>query len=97
MIDGEQLIAEQDVPLRDHHVVRVRISQHAIEDFWRVDFNTSEANRRPANITVGTGESFMMSLIREAIDGQQSAWKHLAEWGHSTLLRPATVLRTAVV
>lgn len=97
MIDGEQLIAEQDVPVRDQHVVRVRISQHAVEEFWRVDFNASGSRHHPANITVGAGESFMMSLIEEAIAGQQAAWNHLAQWGHSNLLRPATVLRTAVV
>jgi hypothetical protein len=97
MFDGEELVAEQTVPLRGDHVVRVRISQHSVEEFWRVDFYSSEATRVPANITVGTGESFMRSLIQEAIGGQQSAWNHLAQWGHSTLLRPATVLRTAVV
>jgi hypothetical protein len=96
MLDGEQLIAEKDVPLRDDRVVQVQISQHADEEFWRVAFKASDTTRGPANITVGAGESFMMSLIQEAIGGQQGAWNHLAQWGHSTLLRPATVLRTAV-
>jgi hypothetical protein len=96
MLDGEQLIAERDVALHDQQVVNVRISQHADEEFWRVAFLASNSARRPVNITVGAGESFMMSLIQEAIGGQESAWKHLAQWGHSTPLKPATVFRTAV-
>jgi hypothetical protein len=96
MTDGEQLIAEKDVPVRDQQVLHVQISQHEAEDFWRVAFRDANLARRSANITVAAGESFAMSLIQEAIGGQQSAWDHLAQWGHSALLRPAITYRTAI-
>jgi hypothetical protein len=97
MLDGEQLIAEKTVPLRDQQVLHVQISQHETEDFWRVAFSNSHTARQSADITVAGGESFVMSLIEEAIGGQESAWDHLAQWGHSTLLRPVTVFGTAAL
>ena len=36
-----------------------------------------------------------MKLIQEAVGGDQSAWNHLAAWGHTNLTRPATGFRAA--
>jgi hypothetical protein len=72
--DGEKLVAEQLVLLEPEGALKVRISQHRAEDFWRVDVE----GRRSA--TVGGGDSFMMNLIQGAVSGEPVAWRHLAHW-----------------
>jgi hypothetical protein len=97
MFDGEQLVAEQHVSLRDRQPLRVCISQHTTEDFWRVHVSDPATARMGMSTTVAPGESFLMKLIQEAVDGDQSAWHHLAQWGHTNLTRPATGFRAPAV
>ena len=81
-MSDEELIAEQVVAVETQRVVRVRISQHPVEDFWRVDVtggNGCGAGRVSA--TVLPGDSFLMNLIEGAMSGETVAWLHLAEWG----------------
>jgi hypothetical protein len=92
----EQLVAEQVVALAGQRALTVRISQHAAEEFWRVDVTNPGTPRAYISTTVGTGDSFMMNLIESAVSGEQVAWRHLAEWGHSSLSRSAAGCRPAV-
>jgi hypothetical protein len=73
--DEEELVAEQLVG-----ALKVRISQHRAEDFWRVDVE----GRR--STTVSGGDSYMMDLIQGAVRGEPAAWQHLAHWAS----RPTT-------
>jgi hypothetical protein len=91
--EEENLIAEQIVPIRDQLPVTVRISQHPSEEFWRVDVASSDSGRGQVSTTVAPGDSFMMHLIEDAVSGQQAAWRHLAQWGHSNLGPPASAPR----
>ena len=97
MLDGEELVAEQHVPLGQRRTVRVRISQNAEEEFWRVQVSDPGAARGRISTTVGTGDSFLMKLIQEAVSGDQPAWYHLAQWGHTGLTRPSTGFRAAAI
>jgi hypothetical protein len=97
MLDGEQLVAEQHVPLRDRQTLRVAISQHTTEEFWRVQVSDPETAHHGMSTTVAPGESFLMNLIEEAVGGDQSAWHHLAEWGHTNLTRPNTGFRATAI
>jgi hypothetical protein len=96
MMDGEQVVAEQDVSIHQQQTLSVRISQHTAEEFWRVHVSNPATARGSMSTTVPTGDSFLMKLIEEAVTGKQSAWQHLAEWGHSNLTRPATGFRGAI-
>lgn len=86
MSEDEQLVAEQVVPLEKAGALRVRISQHAAQEFWRVD-----VSREPAvgdgrmTATVAPGDNFMMNLIQGAVSGEPVAWRHLAHWGQDAL------------
>lgn len=94
MPDGEQLVAEQLVPIAQERALTVRISQDRAEDFWRV-----VVSRDPAaadghmTATVAPGDSFMMNLIQGAVSGEEVAWRHLAQWGQDNLGRAATAGR----
>ena len=94
MLDGEQLVAEQRVPIHERQTLSVRISQHPVEEFWRGQVGDPATARGFLNTTVGTGDSFLMKLIEEAVGGKQTAWHQLAQWGHSTLTRPGLGWRT---
>jgi hypothetical protein len=94
MFDGEQLVAERRVSLRERQTLSVRISQHTAEDFWRVQVSNPATARGSMSTTVGAGDNFLMMLIEEAVNGQPSAWRHLAQWGHTNLTRPAPGFRT---
>lgn len=88
MSDGEQLVAEQVVPLEQAGALTIRISQHPAEDFWRVDVSRDPAD--PAigmTTTVAGGDSFMMNLIEGAVRGEPVAWRHLAHWGQDAIGR----------
>ena len=74
MSDGEQLVAEQMVALDPAGALKISISQHAAEDFWRVDVEGRTST------TVAPGDSFMMDLIQGAVSGEPVAWRHLAHW-----------------
>lgn len=95
MHDGERLVAEQDVIVRDHHVMNVRIFEHPAESFWRLDVSNPAALRASMTTTVSEADSFLMHLIHEAVSGQPTAWRQLAEWGHENLNRPAPGFRLA--
>jgi hypothetical protein len=97
MFDGEQVVAEQHVLLHERQTLRVCISQHTSEEFWRVHVSNPDNGRGDLSTTVGSGDSFLMKLIEEAVGGNQSAWHHLAQWGHTNLTRPATGFRAAAV
>ena len=95
MSDEEQLVAEQHVSVRDRQMMRVSISQHTTEEFWRVHVTDAASSHEGMSTTVAPGESFLMKLIQEAVGGDQAAWNHLAAWGHTNLTRPATGFRAA--
>jgi hypothetical protein len=97
MLDGEELVGEQHVSLRERQTVRVRISQNVDEQFWRVQVSDPGTARGRMSTTVGTGDSFLMKLIQEALSGDQSAWYHLAQWGHTNLTRPSTGFGAAAI
>jgi hypothetical protein len=94
MLDGEQVVAEQSVSLHDRQTLSVRISRHAVEEFWRVQVSNPGTVRGSLSTTVGDRSSFLTTLIEEAIGGQQAAWHQLAQWGQANLTRPATGFRT---
>lgn len=85
MGEDERFVAERTVAVREQHALTVRISQHSEGDFWRVDVSHPDPGRPFMSTTVGPGDSFMMNLISEAVDGEQLAWNHLAQWGRSKL------------
>jgi hypothetical protein len=89
-MDEERLIAEQNVALRDCHTLSVRISQHPVEEFWRLQVG---GIRGWMTTTVSDHESVLARLIQEAVGGEQLAWHQLAQWGQANLTRPATGFR----
>ena len=94
MSEEETLVAEQVVPLEEAGALTVRISQHPVEEFWRVDVSRGPAQER-RTATVAPGDSFMMTLIEGAVSGEPVAWRHLAHWGQDALgrsYRPAARL-----
>lgn len=92
MSDEEQLVAEQVVAVAQSRALTVRISQHTAEEFWRVDVSPDPAAPEGhMTATVSPGDSFMMYLIRGAVDGEELAWRHLAHWGRDNLSRSAVV------
>jgi hypothetical protein len=94
MLDGEQVIAEQSVFLHERQTLSVQISRHATEEFWRVLVSNPGTVRGSLSTTVGDTGSFLTTLIEEAVDGKQTAWHQLAQWGQANLTRPATGFRT---
>ncbi len=89
MQDEEHVIAEQTVSIHDQQNLTVRISQHPSEEFWRVDVtNLGLVRGGHVSTTVAPGDGFLMNLIEEAVGGKQVAWRHLAQWGHTSLTRP---------
>lgn len=95
--DGERLVAEQDVVIRERHIMNVRISEHEAESFWRLDVCDPEAPRMSMTTTVSEADSFLMHLMHDAAGGEPAAWRRLAEWGHERLIRPAPGFRAARV
>jgi hypothetical protein len=87
--EEELVVAEQVVSIAQSHSLTVRISQHAAEEFWRVDVSCPSGPPRSISTTVAPGDSFMMHLINGAVSGEQVAWRHLAHWGQDNLARPA--------
>lgn len=85
-MSDEQLIAEQVVGLEAQRAVTVRISQHPVEDFWRVDVRGGNGHGDGhVTATVAPGDSFLMNLIEGAMSGEPVAWRHLAQWGMHSL------------
>ncbi|HUE58757.1 MAG TPA: hypothetical protein VMO88_04170 [Acidimicrobiales bacterium] len=93
MPDGERIVAERDVLLRDRHTLKVRISEHADEEFWRVDVAAPSERGQAASATVAAGDSFLKDLIDRAVGGEKTAWRHLAAWGEDNLRRPVPGVR----
>ena len=91
--EGERIVAEQDVVLRDRHTLKVRISEHPDEEFWRVDVAGPSEGGRSASATVAAGDSFLKDLIDRAVGGEKTAWRHLAAWGEDNLRRPVPGVR----
>jgi hypothetical protein len=90
MSDEEQLVAERVVPIEQSGPLTVRISQHAAEEFWRVDVSReAAAGAGHMTTTVAPGDNFMMNLIEGAVSGEPVAWSHLAHWGQDALGRTA--------
>ncbi len=79
--------------LRDRHMLKVRISEHADEEFWRVDIAAPSEHGRGASATVAAGDSFLKHLIDRAVGGEDTAWQHLAAWGEDNLRRPVPGVR----
>ena len=77
---GEKLVASREVTV-DRRQLDVSISQHADEQFWRVDV------RHPVGATstrtvLDSDDNFLCHLIRSAVAGEGSAWESLARVGH---------------
>jgi hypothetical protein len=88
VLNEELVVAEQVVPTDHAGSMKIRISQHAVEDFWRVDVcREPDGHGSCTTTTVGTGDSFMMNLIQGAVGGEELAWRHLAHWGQDALAR----------
>ena len=85
----EQLVAEQTVAVAERHALTVRISQHPVEDFWRVDVTNQATPPGHLTTTVSPGDGFLMNLIESAVQGEAVAWRHLASWGQSNMARKA--------
>lgn len=81
----EQVVAEQIVHMGRTGPLTVRISQHPLEEFWRVDVTRDPDGH--TTTTVASGDSFMMNLIQGAVSGEPLAWDHLAHWGHDAMGR----------
>ena len=77
MAHEEQLVAEQTVAVADQHALTVRISQHPVEEFWRVDVTNPATPRGHLTTTVSTGDSFLMNLIESAVRGEPG-WRGAA-------------------
>jgi len=90
MAQEEMLVAERVVPVADQHALTVRISQHPVEEFWRVDVTNPAPPQGQLTTTVSPGDSFLMNLIEGAVKGESVAWRHLASWGHANLARQAS-------
>ena len=90
LADNEQVVAEQTVDLYHNHQMRVTISQHQEERFWRVEVANPRTARGQMTTTVATADNFMMNLIEGAVGGERLAWLHLAQWGQANLTRRAT-------
>jgi hypothetical protein len=93
LLDGEIVVAENEVLLRDDYLLNVRISEHPGEQFWRVNVTVPSEQGTAASATVGAGESFLTHLIDGAISGEETAWRHLAAWGHHNLCRSVPGVR----
>jgi hypothetical protein len=91
------LVAEHDVLLHDDYLLNVRISEHAAEQFWRVNVTVPAEAGTEASATVAAGESFLMHLIDRAVGGEEAAWRHLAAWGHDNLCRSVRGVRVGPV
>ncbi|MGA3219057.1 MAG: hypothetical protein ABSE77_08275 [Acidimicrobiales bacterium] len=77
---GEKLVASRGVTVDRQHL-DVSISQHADEQFWRVEV------RHPVGPTstrtaLDGDDNFLCHLIRSAVAGEGSAWESLARLGH---------------
>ena len=81
MADEEQVVAVQTVSLRENQEMRVTISQHEAEQFWRVEVVNPRTARAHMTTTLAGDDSFMTNLVQDAVSGQQLAWLHLAQWG----------------
>lgn len=97
MLDGERVVAERYVLLRDDYLLNVRISENSDEQFWRVNVTVPSDAGTAASATVGAGESFLMHLIHGAVAGEETAWRHLAAWGHENLCGSVPGVRVARV
>ena len=97
MNDEEHLIAEQVVAVHDQHPLTVRISQNPSEEFWRVDVTNPSVATGHITATVAPGDSFLMNLIEDAVNGKPVAWKHLAQWGHTSIARQPGGARSVFV
>lgn len=91
MADDEQLVAERVVATDPSHTLSVRIFQHRVEEFYRVEVASVAVPDLTASATVAAGDSFLMNLISEAVTGEQVAWGHLAHWGRDNLSLPGRV------
>lgn len=94
MHDDERLIAEQRIEL-DPDPVEVRISTDPAEGFWRVQVAYCGGERRVSTTTVTGDDSFLWPIIRDAVNGDQPAWRHLAHWGHGAMAGRGARLRAA--
>ena len=81
MADEEQVVAAQTVSLRENQEMHVTISQHEAERFWRVEVVNPRTARAHMTTTLSDDDSFMTNLVRDAVNGEQLAWRHLAKWG----------------
>ena len=83
---SEKLVASRGVTV-DRQQLDVSISQHADEQFWRVEV------RHPVGATstrtaVDSDDNFLCHLIRSAVAGEGSAWESLARVGHRRFSPP---------
>jgi hypothetical protein len=86
-VSDENLVVERVVPISPTRELTVRISQDTTEDFWRVDVSRGFGGQRHVSTTVAPCDSFMMDLVRDAMSGEQLAWRDIARWGQTSLSR----------
>jgi hypothetical protein len=83
---GEKLVASRGVTV-NRQELDVSISQHADEQFWRVDVRHPVGSHATGTALDGD-DNFLCYLIKSAVAGEPHAWESLARWGHRRLNRP---------
>jgi hypothetical protein len=83
---SEKLVASRGVTVNSQ-LFDVAISQHADEQFWRVDVRHPVGPSATGTALDGD-DNFLCYLIKSAVAGETSAWESLARWGHRRLHQP---------
>lgn len=84
---SEKLVASRGVTVNSQ-LFDVSISQHADEQFWRVDVRHPVGCSRATGTALDSDDNFLYYLIKSAVAGETSAWESLARWGHRRLHQP---------
>jgi hypothetical protein len=84
---SEKLVASRGVTVNSQ-LFDVSISQHADEQFWRVDVRHPVGCSRATGTALDSDDNFLYYLIKSAVAGETSAWESLARWGHQRLHQP---------
>ena len=92
MSGEEQIVAEQVVQMGPTGPLTVRISQHTVEEFWRVDVSREPAGH--TTTTVGAGDSFLGALVCGIASGAalESCFRQAVAAGAAALLNLGTEL-----
>jgi hypothetical protein len=83
---SEKLVASRGVTVNSQQL-DVLISQHADEQFWRVDVRYPVGSSATGTALDGD-DNFLCYLIKSAVAGETSAWESLARWGQRCMNPP---------